>query len=70
MSAVKGYDAIKHKALEPHDNIYNDYNHIKHKLFKIFRNIYFKCKDNIVSKKNSIVLYIVWNITLIQLKII
>ena len=30
MNAVKGYDDIKHKALET----YNDYNHVKHKLLK------------------------------------
>ena len=34
MNAVKGYDDIKHKALETHDNLYNDYNTIKHKLLK------------------------------------
>ena len=31
MNAVKSYDDIKHKALETHDNLYNDYNTIKHK---------------------------------------
>ena len=34
MSAVKGYDDIKHKALETHDNLYNGYNTINHKLLK------------------------------------
>jgi len=34
MNAVKSYDDIKHKALETHDNLYNDYNHVKHTLLK------------------------------------
>jgi hypothetical protein len=34
MNAVKGYDSIKHKALETHDNLYNGYNTINHKLLK------------------------------------
>jgi midasin (ATPase involved in ribosome maturation) len=38
MNAVKSYDDIKHKALETHDNLYNDYNTIKHKLLTIYRN--------------------------------
>jgi hypothetical protein len=38
MNAVKGYDDIKHKALETHDNLYNGYNTIKHKLLKMYRN--------------------------------
>ena len=42
MYAVKGYDSIKHQALETHDNLYNDYNTIKHKLFKIYRNSMFQ----------------------------
>ena len=32
MNAVKSYDDIKHKALETHDNLYTDYNTIKHTL--------------------------------------
>jgi hypothetical protein len=28
MNAGKGYDDIKHKVLESHDNIYNGYTHI------------------------------------------
>ena len=42
MNAVKGYDDIKHKALETHDNLYNDYNTIKHRLFKIYRHSIFQ----------------------------
>ena len=42
MNAVKGYDDIKHKALETHDNLYNDYNIIKHTLLQIYRNSIFK----------------------------
>jgi hypothetical protein len=44
MNAVKGYDAIKHKVLENHDNLYNDYNHIKHKLLKIYRKLILNVK--------------------------
>ena len=33
MNAVKGYNDIKHEVLESHDNVYNDYMYIKHKLF-------------------------------------
>ena len=39
MNAVKGYDDIKQKVLESHDNVYNDYNCINHKLFKIVKQI-------------------------------
>ena len=42
MNAVKSYDGIKHKALGTHDNLYNDYNTIKHKLLKIYRNNIFQ----------------------------
>jgi hypothetical protein len=42
MNAVKGYDDIKHKALETHDNLYNDYNTIKQKLLKLYRNSIFQ----------------------------
>jgi hypothetical protein len=34
MNAVKGYDDIKHKVLESHDDIYNGFNHIKQKFLK------------------------------------
>ena len=47
MNAVKGYDDIKHKVLEKHDNLSNAYNHIKHKLLKNIEKTIFKCKDNI-----------------------
>ena len=33
MNAVKSYDDITNKVLENHDNLYNDYNHIKNKIF-------------------------------------
>ena len=42
MNAVKSYDDIKHKALETHDNLYNGYNTIRHKLLKIYRNNIFQ----------------------------
>ena len=42
MNAVRSYDDIKHKALETHDNLYNEYNHVKHKLLKISRNNIFQ----------------------------
>ena len=59
MNVVKGYDDIKHKVLESHDSIYNDYNHIKTKCIKRYLEIYFKCKDSIyVSKKFSCKLYV------------
>ena len=32
MNAVKSYDDIKNKVIENHDNLYNDYNHIKNKI--------------------------------------
>jgi hypothetical protein len=34
MNAVKSYDDIKSKVIENHDNLYNDYNHIKNKILK------------------------------------
>ena len=42
MDAVKSCDSIKHKALETHDKLYNDYSTIKHKLLKIYRNNIFQ----------------------------
>ena len=36
LSAVKSYDDIKHKALETHANLNNDYYTIKHKLLKLY----------------------------------
>ena len=34
MHEITKYDDIKNKVLENHDNLYNDYNNVKHKLFK------------------------------------
>ena len=34
MHGITKYDDIKNKVIENHDNLYNDYNNVKHKLFK------------------------------------
>ena len=51
MHAVKGYDDIRHKALETHGNLYNDYNHIKHKLLKISRKLFLIVKITLIIQK-------------------
>ena len=36
MHGITKYDDMKNKVIENHDNLYNDYNNVKHKLFKMY----------------------------------